>query len=111
MSMTESTGQLTHGSPFPSARPRSGKKTEETIPLILLFLEILYGKRCYPEGKLLDFTGSLKYKPFSGKKKNLILSFLLCLHMSTKNSKVYIKKKVCLCKKENLYLKAMVFCC
>lgn len=84
MSMTELTGQLTHGSPFPSARPRSGKKTEEMIPLILLFLEILYGKRCYPEGKLLDFTGSLKYKPFSGKKKlDIKLSFMFA-HVNQK---------------------------
>lgn len=84
MSMTELTGQFTHGSPFPSARPRSGKKTEEMIPLILLFLEILYGKRCYPEGKLLDFTGSLKYKPFSGKKKlDIKLSFMFA-HVNQK---------------------------
>lgn len=87
----------------PSHPPgQSGKKTEEMIPLILLFLEMLYGKRCYPEGKLLDFTGSRKYKPFSGKKKTLRLSFLLCLHMSTKNSKVYIKKK-------SVYLKRKIY--
>lgn len=38
------------------------------IFLILVFLEMLHGKIFYPEGKLLDFTGSPKYKPFSGKK-------------------------------------------
>lgn len=71
----------------PSHQPdQSGKKTGEMIPLILLFLEMLYGKRCYPEGKLLDFTGSLKYKPFSGWKKKKLeikLSFMFA-HVNQK---------------------------
>lgn len=38
---------------------------------------MLCGKSFYPEGKLLDFTGLLKYKPFSGFFFfNLRLSFL-----------------------------------
>jgi hypothetical protein len=34
----------------------------------VFFWKMLHGKRFYPEGKLLDFIGSLKYKLFSRKK-------------------------------------------